>query len=73
MDHNSVDFVRDVLSAIVAGLFLLSVSAYIAHRRLTKQRLEEHDERLSRHAVEIRHTQKEANIDPFYKDSENDL
>jgi hypothetical protein len=64
LDHATWDLVRDILSAIVAGLFLSGVGSYLAHRREVKARLE-------RHAVEIRHTQKAAKVDPFYEG--NDL
>jgi hypothetical protein len=57
--HDIVDVVRDVLSAIVAGLFLAAVGGVIADRRAIKKRLD-------RHSVEIRHTQREAKVEPFY-------
>ena len=58
--HDALDLARDVLSAVVAGLLLSVIGSYLAHRRRNLKRLD-------RHAVEIRHTQKEAKIDPFYK------
>ena len=67
VDHGSIDFVRDVLVAVVAGLLIPVIVGYFAHRRITKKRLE-------RIAVEVRHTQKNAkqradhepDIEPFY-------
>lgn len=57
--HGLSDFARDCISGFVAGLALMVIGAYRTHRRRTS-------ERLNRHAVEIRHTQKETNVEPFY-------
>lgn len=59
VDPGALDFLRDTLSAVVAGLVIMGLGTYFAHRRAVKKRLE-------RHAVEIRHTQKETNVKPFY-------
>jgi hypothetical protein len=60
VDHDTLDFVRDTLSAVAGGLVLMAVGGVVAHWRVTKNRMD-------RIAVEVRHTQKAAGIDPFYE------
>ena len=57
--HSTVDFARDTASAVTGGLMLLAIGGVLAYFRHVR-------ERLARHGNEIRHTQKEAHIDPFY-------
>lgn len=64
--HGAFDLIRDIVSGLVVGLLLMVISRYRSHRLATKRRLD-------RHGVEIRHTQKETKVEPFYKDSENEL
>ena len=59
VDHDTADFIRDTLSAVSAGLILVGLSAIVAHVRISKTRVD-------RIAVEVRHTQKTAGVEPFY-------
>jgi hypothetical protein len=59
IEHGIADFVRDILSAVAAGLILVGFSAFFGHVRFSKTRMD-------RIAVEVRHTQKTAGVEPFY-------
>lgn len=58
-DHDTVDFIRDTLSAIVGGLVLMGIGGVLAYFRHIRARL-------FRHGTEIRHTQDQAGVKPFY-------
>jgi hypothetical protein len=58
-DPRVVDTARDSLSAILGGLFLMGLGGVIALFRRIR-------ERLNRHGMEIRHTQKETSVDPVF-------
>lgn len=64
--HSALDFARDVLVAVIAGLLLFAVSGWLAHRRSVRKRFDQNEKRLARHAHEIRHTQEAAEIKPLY-------
>lgn len=72
MPHEYVDWALTV-GIIAATVFAAYVSHRLSKRDQAEKDVEKHKQRLNRHAVEIRHTQKEAGIEPFYPDSENDL
>lgn len=57
--HTSTDWLRDTSSEFVAGLLVVAVGGFIALFRHLR-------ERVTRHGNEIRHTQKEADIEPLY-------
>ncbi len=59
VDHNTVDFARDTASNIVGGLVLLVLGGIVAYFRHVRARL-------ARHGNEIRHTQRETDVEPFY-------
>jgi hypothetical protein len=59
VNHDTVDFARDTASAIVGGIVLMGIGGVLAYFRHVRARLE-------RHANEIRHTQNETNVKPFY-------
>jgi len=59
LDHDSVDVARDTLSAFLGGLLLMVAGGLITLFRHIR-------ERLGRHGLEIRHTQKEAGVDPVF-------
>lgn len=65
LDPSIADFIRDTLSAVVAGVALVGIGAYRAHRRNVR-------ERLQRHAIEIRHTQKETEVEPVFPEYPGD-
>jgi len=76
VDHQLVDRLLAIgaIAAPVATVFL----AWLLERRdrrrdQARQKLEIHETRLDRHAVEIRHTQKQTSVEPFYRDSESEL
>jgi hypothetical protein len=58
-DHASADFARDTLSEVVAGLLLMGLGGLIALFRHLRSRI-------TRQGIEIRHTQKETNVTPFF-------
>lgn len=59
LDPRIVDTARDSLSAFLGGLFLMVIGGSFALFRHIR-------ERLHRHGVEIRHTQKETEVDPVF-------
>ena len=68
-DSGTVDLVRDTLSAFVAGVFVMVVSAWVATRgrarRVAEAEKLETDARIRRLAAEIRHLHRETKISPF--------
>jgi hypothetical protein len=60
IDPATSDFIRDTLSAVAAGLILVGLSAFAAHWRISKTRMD-------RMAGEIRFTQKIANTGRLYE------
>lgn len=57
----SSDLARDTLSAVLAGLFLMAIGGCFALYRHLR-------DRLGRHGIEIRHTQEETEVKPFFPD-----
>jgi hypothetical protein len=57
--HSLSDWARDTASEFVAGLVVMAVGGGIALYRHFR-------DRLYRHGVEIRHTQKESEVDPVF-------
>jgi len=68
--HELTDLTRDAVSGFVGGLLLLGVSWFAATRRARRRATARVEERLDDHAVEIRHTQRESNVEPFYPGKE---
>ena len=62
--HGILDMVRDILVAVVAGLFVPWFLSYRSRRRSIERGL-------NRTWTEVRHTQKETNTEPFYESSKD--
>jgi len=65
MNVSDADFARDTLSAIVGGLVLMGIGGVLAYFRVVRSRL-------NRHGIEIRHTQDETGVKPFFKEYPGD-
>ena len=46
LDPVVIDFARDALSAVFAGIFVMGLGSVLRYRRNTKQRIERHAETL---------------------------
>jgi hypothetical protein len=63
--HESLDLVRDILSALVSGLLLLALSSYLAYRRDTRKKLEAQSHELRDIRQAISRLEGVAGIEPF--------
>ena len=61
----SSDVARDALSAFLGGVLLMAVGGLVTLYRHFRNRL-------GRHGIEIRHTQKETKVEPFFPEYPGD-